>query len=210
MHHVQEQARYDAQANVPGGLSLGGSVMPRMVAAGRYPAGVERSALFSRCRAYRYRLGWRWDDGPRAVWIVLNPSRADDLVDDPTIRRCIGFSRRWGCGSLVAVNLFALRTPWTRELGEHPSPVGRANDRHITLSASGGGWAGWPAAQSGLVIAAWGSLPLAQPRGRRVRALLVEAGVPLHCLGVTRDGSPRHPLYAPGRLEPTPLPERGW
>ena len=62
-------------------------------------------ALLSPCGCYRYALWRRWEPGPQVLFIMLNPSTADELTDDPTIRRCIGFARSWGFGSLaVGIN----------------------------------------------------------------------------------------------------------
>lgn len=67
-----------------------------------------RAAVFSPDRAHRYRLTREWySDRPPFVVIGLNPSTADESQDDPTIRRCLSFARREGCGSLVMVNRLA-------------------------------------------------------------------------------------------------------
>lgn len=154
-------------------------------------------ATFSLCGRYRYTLRRRWADGPACCWVMLNPSTADERQDDPTIRRCIGFSRAWGYAGLVVVNLFALRSPDPAALWvPSADPVGRDNDSAIRLAA----------ASSGLVVAAWG----VQSHDRfRVRSLTVErelrdAGVPLWCLGLTKLGYPRHPLYVSGKAEAVP------
>jgi hypothetical protein len=147
---------------------------------------VRRGAIMSDDGLYRYSLSRRWGRGPRIVWIMLNPSRADGQVDDPTIRRCIGFSRAWGYGVMEVVNLYALRTPEPRVLREHPDPVGPENDRWIALAGRG-------AAE---IVLAWGAFPWAEERGSRVLELL--SGREPRCLGLTRSGGPRHPLYVAG------------
>lgn len=97
-----------------------------------FGGGMEKSAIISPCGQYRYRLERAWDRSfPAAVFVCLNPSIADATLDDPTLRKCVGFARRWGCGHLVLVNLFALRATDPREMKRHPSPVGPDNDRHI-------------------------------------------------------------------------------
>ena len=68
---------------------------------------MDRTALFSPCRTFRYRLGRRWSDGPVLAFIMLNPSCADEHIDDPSVRRCIGFAQRLGYGGLEVVNLYA-------------------------------------------------------------------------------------------------------
>jgi len=86
--------------------------------------------------AYRYLLWRTWDASlPRALWILLNPSMADERKDDPTLRRCTRFSASWRFGGLEIVNLFALRTPYPRDLYQAADPVGPANDRHIVAAA---------------------------------------------------------------------------
>jgi hypothetical protein len=117
---------------------------------------------------------------------MLNPSTATDATDDPTIRRCIRFSAAWGYGRLVVVNLFALRSTNPAELANHPDPVGDDNDQAILAAAR----------QAGTVACAWGAHPSAPLRARTVVSLL--SGVGLHCLGTTRHGQPRHPLYVKG------------
>jgi hypothetical protein len=146
--------------------------------------GILRDALLSECGRYRWwlRRSWEGGDGRSVCFVMLNPSTADSLVDDPTIRRCVGFARSWGYSSLVVRNLFALRATNPDELLTAPDPTGgEEGDRHLRL-----------AGESDRVVAAWGAgAPFARPR----RALELLAGVPLYCLGVTKNGDPRHPLY---------------
>ena len=142
-------------------------------------------AVFNEARTHRYLLYRRWGYGPDMTWIMLNPSTADAFADDPTIRRCISFTRREGCGSLRVVNLFALRATDPRELRKHPDPVGPSNDQTIDVEASRGTF----------IAAAWGADATAIERGREVGRRLIAAGLSLACLGVTSAGHPRHPLY---------------
>lgn len=142
---------------------------------------------------YRYTLHRVWDRRmPQAVWVMLNPSTADADRDDPTIRKCIVFTRAWGCGGMCVVNLYALRATDPKALLADPDPVGLDNDNHIQTALQG----------AGLVLAAWGSL---HPRLRwRASAVTGRAGLALHHLGLNGDGTPRHPLYVPGATVPTP------
>src|SRR5262249_6763346 len=124
-------------------------------------------ATFSPCRRYRYALQRRWADGPAVCWVMLNPSSADEHRDDPTIRRCVGFSQSWGYAGLVAVNLFASRTPDPAALWSVADPVGPGNDAAIRGAAAG----------ASLVVAAWGDqarLPF-RARCRVVERLLAAA-----------------------------------
>jgi hypothetical protein len=157
---------------------------------------ISSSAFLSPCNTYRYRLGRSWGPGPADVWIMLNPSTADATLDDPTIRRCIGFSRSWGSGSLVVVNLFALRATDPAELAHHPDPVGLDNDEHIAFAAAGAREHG------GRIFAAWGAHPMAAERAHAVARLVDPTA--LLCLGTTKAGAPRHPLYVKGDTTPTP------
>jgi len=142
---------------------------------------LRRGAVFSRDRRYRYRLTRRWADGPTACFVMLNPSTADHRVDDPTVRRCIAYARRWGFGGLVVVNLFALRSTLPGALLTAVDPVGPGNDRHVARACR----------EASLVVAAWGAHRSVRARAGAVAALLGNAA----CLGWTRAGEPRHPLY---------------
>ena len=90
------------------------------------------AATFSPCRKYRYTLTRRWGDGNRfACFIALNPSTADEMQDDPTIRRMIGFAKNWGLDGLHVANIFALRSTDPRALRKHHAPIGTYNDANI-------------------------------------------------------------------------------
>lgn len=147
----------------------------------------DRSALISDDGAYRYELVRRWGSGPTALWIMLNPSTADAEQDDPTIRRCLGFSRREGAGALVVCNLFALRTTDPKGLLSHPDPRGPENEQYV---------ADW-ISRADLVLCAWGSWPKVNrlDHGLDVPGMVRSAGRIAYCLGKTKAGHPRHPLY---------------
>lgn len=125
------------------------------------------------------------------TFIMLNPSTADAESDDPTIRRCIGFADSLGCNGLEVVNLYAYRATDPTELLNVTEPEGPDNDIHLRVALD----------KPGPIIAAWGAC--APPS--RVAKLLDMAGADsLQCLGINKDGSPRHPLYirADAQLEP--------
>lgn len=149
---------------------------------------------------YRYTLGRRWASpgGPDvAVFVMLNPSTADAEVDDPTIRRCIGFAKALGCGGLHVVNLYAFRATKPADMFAVADPVGPDNDRILTESAVAARNDGRP------LIAAWG----ANAKPERVRHVLSLPGFDaLTALGVTKDGAPRHPLYLPATARPERWP----
>lgn len=176
---------------------------------------VERGATLSICGTYRYRLSRQWNQGldvsGRGVWyddirwatfIMLNPSTADAEVDDPTIRRCVGFAQEFGCNGLLVANLYAYRATNPRDLWsvDFAQRVGPDNDRHITSCATLARETGGP------VIAAWG----ANAEAKRVEQVLALPGVGgLSALGVTKGGQPRHPLYLRGDSMPLPWPSGG-
>lgn len=155
---------------------------------------MERSAVLSQDRRYRYQLFRVWDRQlPVATFIGLNPSTADETTDDPTIRRCIGYARAWGCGSLEMLNLFALRATDPFEMLRHPDPVGLRNDFYLKQATIG----------TRVVVAAWGTMGGHLGRDQVVRGLI---GDGLHCLRLTKAGHPWHPLYLPKGLTPVPWP----
>ncbi len=96
---------------------------------------MNRSAFLSECGVYRYELTRTWGDGDRLLWIMLNPSTADADLDDPTIRRVIGFSRGFGYSGAIVANLFALRSTDPKALRTHPDPVGPANNAMLAQLA---------------------------------------------------------------------------
>jgi hypothetical protein len=128
------------------------------------------------------------------LFVMLNPSTADGEVDDPTIRRCVGFAQTWGYGALEVVNLYAYRTTLPVELGAPADPVGPLNDSRI-LEAD---------RSCDLVVCAWGNNSMAVRRAPAVLELFRGAGTPLRCLGLTKSGQPRHPLYLRRDLRPIP------
>jgi hypothetical protein len=152
------------------------------------PPPVLRSAVFDRSGRYRYALERRWaPGGERVAFVLLNPSSADAERDDPTIRRCMGFARAWGCAALEVVNLFAWRATRPAELRRAGAPVGARNDAHLLRAARA----------ASRVVLAWGMHGELAGRGAAVQRLLAEAGASLHCLGYTQGGQPRHVLYLP-------------
>jgi len=148
-----------------------------------------RITILSPCRTYRYTLWREWLGGEGyALFIGLNPSTADEVEDDRTIRRCISFAQRWGYGALCMTNLFAFRTVSPEIMKAASDPVGPENNAHLVAAAAG----------ASVVVAAWGVDGAFKGRDREVRALLPR----LHYLQLTKDGHPSHPLYLPASLRP--------
>lgn len=164
--------------------------------------GLSRSAEISDCGLYRWWLRRSWQSGGNGkvcCFIMLNPSTADGLEDDPTIRRCMGFVKSWGYSVLDVRNLFAWRATDPKELLVlHTGTAAGGARGDIELSVVRG---------ADLVIAAWGaSVPCNARNNGRVRQVLkLLEGTALHCLGTTASGNPRHPLYARGDLQPVPF-----
>lgn len=157
---------------------------------------VTSSAALSDCQKYRYALHRQWDDTKRNVlFIMLNPSTADASHDDPTIRRCIGFAKSWGFGGLHVVNLYALRSTDPKELLKASDPVGPDNRK----------W--WQGAASfcEIAVCAWGNAPIV---GKLQKALWPEykplswISLPLHYIELSDNGTPKHPLYLRGDVQP--------
>ncbi|WP_321820813.1 MULTISPECIES: DUF1643 domain-containing protein [unclassified Burkholderia] len=159
----------------------------------------EFGAVFSPCRRYRYRL-WRiWDASrPLAVFVMLNPSIANESDPDPTVTRCMRRMAQRGYGGIVIVNLYAWVSTDPAVLSTVVEPVGADNDFHILDAAR--------QAADGAVICGWGTkLPTGSRRDIDVTRLLRSAGIQPMCLVTTKDGFPKHPLYVGYDVNPIPF-----
>jgi hypothetical protein len=153
------------------------------------------SAELSPCEKYRFHLERRWDiTKPVLCFVMLNPSTADAESDDATIRKCIGFAKRWSYGSISIVNLWSYRSTDPKALYLLGSPAHESDDAFIVAKALA----------ADKVICAWGRHGDYRGRGRQVLALLRAAGIRPHAIKVNRDGTPAHPLMLPyeSALEP--------
>lgn len=137
---------------------------------------------------YRYALWREWGGAGYAMFIGLNPSIADETLDDPTIRRCVAYAKSWGYGALCMVNLFAFRATDPKQMLSCADPVGPENDATMLELANG----------AGIRVAAWGV------HGKHLRRdVAVKSIMPaMHVLKLTKDGHPSHPLYLPKCLQP--------
>lgn len=145
------------------------------------------SAILDATRTYRYRLERDVGESSRTcLFVMLNPSTADENQDDPTIRRCISFAKREGCGRLVVCNLYALRSTDPRALRNATDPIGPENSMHLQAAA----------AEADLIIIAWGTHHLGGAWPHKVTAILQEQGS-VYALRRTKAGDPGHPLYVP-------------
>jgi len=151
------------------------------------------TAIYSECERYRYALTRIWDDaGGRVHFIMLNPSTATEVQNDPTVERCERRARTLGYGAFRVTNIFAWRDTDPRKMRAADDPVGPANDAAILEGSA------WAACN----VAAWGTHGAHLNRGPEVLSLLRGAGVELHHLGLTKDGHPRHPLYVAYARQP--------
>lgn len=165
---------------------------------------VTKSAEVSECGRYRWwlRRGWKnWNKLGLPVkslgvccFVMLNPSTADDRQDDPTIRRCICFAKTWGYDTLSVRNLFAWRATDPRELFNAESVTGGQRGDSELLAAC----------TADLTVLAWGAnVPFCRDKQALEMFTRSFPGKPLYCLGLTKAGNPRHPLYV--RSEATPI-----
>lgn len=167
------------------------------IAKGQHP-GTAYAAVFSTDpgRKYRYHLMREWLIGSGVcVFVMLNPSTADALANDPTVTRCVRFAQSWGYQKLKVVNLFALRATNPREIRTAEDPIGPDNDRWIVGTCKG----------ADMVVCAWGAGGAFQERWLNVLTRLVWENIPVHYLTLLESGQPGHPLYLPAELQPKPL-----
>ena len=166
----------------------------------------EKKALFSPDRIYRYALWREWNTGETdlalfvneasetqvadkgfANFICLNPSTADERNDDPTIAKCVRFSKKWGYSGFCMTNLFAFRATDPEVMKAHAAPVGPENDEMIAEIAK----------RASISICAWGNDGLHMNRGAEVFKMLRLLGIHLYYLKRNDGGKgePGHPLY---------------
>lgn len=152
--------------------------------------------VFSPDRVYRYTLEHSWNGlfPKKAIqWIGLNPSTANEHDLDPTLRRIKAFSTAWGYNAFVMTNLFAFRATDPKDMMAALSPIGSRNDVLLsdTLDLC-----------DKHVVAAWGTGGSYMDRDKTVTKLLQAFGAKVVCLGLSKEGHPRHPLYVKGDVEP--------
>lgn len=154
--------------------------------------------IFSENRLHRYVLKHIWDeDKPVCMFVGLNPSTADEISHDNTVRRCVNFAKDWGYGTLIMTNIFGYRATDPKDMKEFSMPIGVSNDYHLLDMAE----------SVALVIAAWGTHAEHMNRHKEVMNLFVDHN--LYCLGVTKAGYPKHPLYLKSDLRPVLYKAKG-
>lgn len=150
---------------------------------------------FSPCRTWRYSLWRSWDDrGPMVAFVGLNPSTADETEDDPTVRRCIGFAKKWGFAAMYMLNIFAFRATDPKVMKAAIDPIGPRNDEALD----------WRTSHCQLTVACWGTHGAFKDRAAQVFYRLNYRGV-VKCFGLTKGGQPKHPLYLASATELAPM-----
>lgn len=147
--------------------------------------GTTSYADYSRCMRYRYQLTRVWNsNGERILFVMLNPSTATEKKNDPTLARCEKRARCMSFGAFRVCNLFAYRATKPTVIKKARSPVGPLNDDYIR---AGRDWADQ-------IVCAWGNHGAYLDRGNCVKRLLQQTAQQLHCLAITDEGQPRHPI----------------
>ncbi|WP_299193191.1 DUF1643 domain-containing protein [uncultured Litoreibacter sp.] len=156
------------------------------------------TANYSDCERYRYDLTRIWDASQRKIaFVMLNPSTATEVQNDPTVERCERRARALGYGSFRVCNIFAWRDTDPRKMRKAADPVGPLNDAAIVEACA---WAD-------TIVCAWGTHGEHLERGPAVGALMRETGKPLYHLGLSKAGHPKHPLYISYSQQPVPWTE---
>ena len=151
-------------------------------------------ALYSDCERYRYALTRVWDEtAARLTYVMLNPSTATEVQNDPTIERCERRARALGYGGIKITNIFAWRDTDPKNMKRAQHPTGPDNDRLVTDAAHWGD----------LTLCGWGAHAVHLGRGTEMAAVLRATGRPLATLGTSKAGHPRHPLYISYKTQPT-------
>ena len=152
---------------------------------------VNKHAELSNCRKYRYALWRTWNDKKgKVLFIGLNPSTADETIDDTTITRCIRYATQWGYGGVIMGNLFAYRTPSPEEMKREKDPVGPDNDSWLKKLKE----------EADIVVAIWGNAGCHLGRSDKVAEMFPK----MMCLRLTAKGQPHHTRGLPNGLQPIP------
>ena len=151
------------------------------------------TAVYSDCERYRYSLTRVWNDQTdKVLFVMLNPSTATEVQNDPTVERCERRARTLGFGGFRVTNIFAWRDTDPRNMKAANDPIGPHNDATLFEGAV---WAD-------TIVAAWGTHGVHMNRGLQVAVLLKATQRPLFHLGLSKQGHPKHPLYLPYTQQP--------
>ncbi len=150
-------------------------------------------AVYSDCERYRYTLRREWGGGSGGVtFVMLNPSTATEVQNDPTVERCERRARAMGYSAFQVVNIFAFRATDPADMRRAGDPIGPENDAAIVQAAA---WAD-------RIICAWGTHGAFMGRGVQVTQMLRQQGHSLYHLGLAKGGAPKHPLYIGYNVQP--------
>ncbi len=153
------------------------------------------TAIYSDCESYRYSLSRVWKPSDKMVmFVMLNPSTASEVHNDPTVERCERRARTLGFGGFRVTNIFAWRATDPRDMRAADDPIGPQND---AMLLEGANWAD-------KIIAAWGVHGAHMDRGKAVSIMLSQTSKPLFHLSLSKAGHPKHPLYLPYVQQPIP------
>ncbi len=155
---------------------------------------MKTDAKISKCEKYRYSLERIWDEKKSLVaFIALNPSTADEVNNDKTIKRCIDFAKSWGAGGMYMFNVFAHRATDPTDMKAQEDPIGSENDKFLAKLP-----------KVDRIIVCWGNDGLHRDRANQVREILKNTEQnKLYCLDINKNGEPKHPLYVHGSTKPT-------
>ena len=151
--------------------------------------GLAGSAVISDCGRYRYRLDRHVGGvGPVYAFFGVNPSTADASIDDATVRKWSGFTRRWGASRYIVGNVFAFRSTDVKGLAKAEDPIGRLNNDHLAQII----------AEADVLVPCWGDqLKVPQtlrPNFHWMKQVLAASGKPVMTFGLSKGGFPKHPL----------------
>lgn len=165
--------------------------------------GIESYAVYSLCERYRYWLQRVWspennDQARRLAFLMLNPSTATELENDPTVHRCERRAREGGYNGFIVLNIFAFRATDPKDMKAEADPVGEENNDYIRMLLT--------FARRNLVdiVCAWGVHGSYMSRDKQVLAMMRAWKVEPMALGLSKDGHPKHPLYIGYDQKPFP------
>lgn len=144
-------------------------------------------AKFSTCRKYRYDLLRIWQDDDENIisFIGLNPSTADEVVNDPTVFRCQKRAKSLAFSGMHMLNIFAYRDTDPKGMKKALDPIGQDNDNTLIEVCK----------RSVKIVCCWGNHGVYLERSSHVRKLLTPFADKIYCLGLNKNGEPKHPLY---------------
>lgn len=164
----------------------------------KWAIGENRAAVFSPCRKWRYHLQHVWDDSQaNLIWMMLNPSTADELKNDPTVERCEQRARMWGFGGVEVFNIFSYRATDPDDMKAYIDPIGPNNDDWMIQFAK--------KSQSTTAIIGWGEHGKHRGRGEAVLDIIKRHNGQVNALKVNASGHPKHPLYIGYKQKASPF-----